>query len=115
MSGIIQNMDSSKGQNGSFISFPYPINGEEIHRQLFEVVHRFKFKPEDEICLSFIDDKYNFRLFFSNYGFKPGALPIGWYPYRDFCEKNKEESLKFALEIFDEIEKIKKEELENEN
>lgn len=115
MSGIIQNMDSSNGQNGSFISFPHPITGEEIHRQLFEVVHRFGFKPNDEIYLYFISDQYNFRLFFNNFsGHSDGTIPIGSYPYREFCEKNKEESLKFALEIFDEIEKIKKEELKNE-
>jgi len=112
MSSVIQNMDSRNGQNGSFISFPHPITGEEIHRQLFEVVHRFKFKPDDLIYLYFINDKYNFRLFFNNFcGHVDGTIPIGWYPYRDFCEKNEEESLQFASEIFDEIEKIKKKEL----
>lgn len=106
MSGIIQNMDSRTGQNGSFISLPLPLEVKEIHHQLFEVVHRFKFKSDDEIYLSFTNDKYNFRLFFNNYGFTDGTTYIGWYPYRDFCEKNDEESLKFALELFDEIEKI---------
>ena len=69
---------------GSFISLPLPLTVEEIQHQLFEVVHRFNFKPDDDIYLSFINDKYNFRLFFNNYGFIDGTTYIGWYPYCDF-------------------------------
>lgn len=99
-------------KKGSFVTLPLPLTIEELHRQLFEVITRFKFKDEDDIYLYFPkNEKCNFHLFFNNHEFGDHAMIyIGWYPYFRFVSQDKQEILNMAKEIFEEIEKLRKEE-----
>lgn len=93
-------------KGSGFVSLPLPLTAEEIQHQLFE------FAEEDTIYLYFPkNEKNNFHLFFNNHEFGDHTnLYIGFYPYFKFIDKNPEECKKFAKEIFEEIEKLRKEE-----